>query len=88
MDQRDTHSPTQKQYAFRVAGRLGRTTMAAFPGFLAQGEGADTVLVGPISDCSALYGVVSQMENLGLELIEVHTEHCAGHRPGRACAGR
>jgi hypothetical protein len=70
---RSTSTPNSSSanYSFRVAGRLGPTTLSAFPAFLAEGAGSDTVLIGPVADCAALYGIVNQMESLGLELIEV-----------------
>jgi hypothetical protein len=35
-----------------------------------QQQGADTVLTGPL-DRSALYGVLAEVETLGLDLVEV-----------------
>jgi hypothetical protein len=34
-------------------------------------EGADTVLTGLLEDRSAVFGVVAQIEALGLELVEL-----------------
>lgn len=34
-------------------------------------EGTDTVLTGLLEDRSALYGVLAQIESLGLELLEL-----------------
>ena len=58
-------------YAFRVAGRLGATSLEAFPSLHAEARGAETVLTGELRDRSALYGIVAQLEALGLELIEI-----------------
>jgi hypothetical protein len=44
----------------------------AFPGLEARASGSDTVLSGTLPDASALYGVVAEIEALGLELLEVH----------------
>jgi hypothetical protein len=55
----------------RIRGRLGRTVRAAFPALDAQAEGQDTVLTGTLADQAALYGVLAQLEALGLELVEV-----------------
>jgi hypothetical protein len=55
----------------RIRGRLGRTVRAAFPALDAQAEGQDTVLTGTLVDQAALYGVLAQLEALGLELVEV-----------------
>jgi hypothetical protein len=60
----------------RVRGRLGRTVRAAFPALDAQAQGQDTVLTGPLADQAALYGVLAQLEALGLELVEVRRLPC------------
>jgi hypothetical protein len=59
-------------YQIRVRGRLGRTMQAAFPGLQAQARGDDTVLTGAVSDRAALFGVLAQIEALGLELLELN----------------
>ena len=56
----------------RVRGRLGETMCCAFPALQARASGGDTVLTGPLSDRAALYGVLAEIEALGLELLEVH----------------
>jgi hypothetical protein len=38
----------------------------------AETRGKDTVLTGVLADQAALYGVLAQIEALGLELIELH----------------
>jgi hypothetical protein len=58
-------------YQIRVRGRLGRTMRAAFPGLQAQARGEDTVLTGTVADQAALFGVLAQVEALGLELLEL-----------------
>ena len=58
-------------YEVRIRGRLGRTILEAFPRLQARPEGPDTVLSGFVTDQAALYGVLSQVEALGLELLEV-----------------
>jgi hypothetical protein len=59
-------------YEIRVRGRLGDMLLVAFPDLSAQADGAETVLTGPLVDQAALYGVLAQLEALGLELLEVH----------------
>jgi hypothetical protein len=61
-------------YQIRVGGRLGRTMRSAFPGLHAEADGEDTVLTGTLADQAALYGVLAQVEALGLELLEVRRE--------------
>jgi hypothetical protein len=46
--------------------------LSAFPGMTPQQEGAHTVLTGWL-DQSALYGVLAEMEALGLVLLEAGT---------------
>jgi hypothetical protein len=58
-------------YEIRVRGVLGGMLLGAFPGLRAQAEGAETVLSGPLADQAALYGLLAQLEALGLELLEV-----------------
>jgi hypothetical protein len=59
------------RYRICVRGRLGETIRSAFPALQAQASGGDTVLTGPLPDRAALYGVLAQIEALGLELLEV-----------------
>ena len=59
------------QYRIRVRGRLGETICSAFPALHATASGGDTVLTGPLADRAALYGVLAEIEALGLELLEV-----------------
>jgi hypothetical protein len=46
------------------------TALSAFPAMVSQQHGADTVLTG-LLDRSALYGVLAEVEALGLDLLEV-----------------
>ena len=59
------------RYRIRVRGHLGETIRSAFPALQARASGGDTVLTGPLPDRAALYGVLAQIEALGLELLEV-----------------
>jgi len=60
-----------QRYQIRVRGRLGQTIRSAFPCLEARADGGHTVLTGMLSDQAALYGVLAEVEALGLELIEV-----------------
>jgi hypothetical protein len=62
--------PAPALYAIRINGHLGATVLSAFPAMLSQQHGADTVLTG-LLDRSALYGVLAEIEALGLDLLEV-----------------
>jgi hypothetical protein len=61
----------QQNYEIRVRGRLGGTLRTAFPGLRARMQGNATVLSGPLADRAALYGVLTMIETLGLELVEL-----------------
>jgi hypothetical protein len=58
-------------YAIRIEGRLGATALSAFPSMVSEIEGGETVLTGLLEDRSALFGVLAQIEALGLELLEL-----------------
>src|ERR1700684_949022 len=62
--------PAPVLYAIRIPGHLGATVLSAFPALVPQHHGADTVLTG-LLDRSALYGVLAEVEALGLDLLEV-----------------
>jgi hypothetical protein len=63
--------PAPVRYTIRIHGHLGATALSAFPAMAPQHHGADTVLTG-LLDRSALYGVLAQIEALGLDLLEIH----------------
>ncbi|HEX6449116.1 MAG TPA: hypothetical protein VF060_06625 [Trebonia sp.] len=66
------HRDAQPQrYEIRVGGRLGETICSAFPDLQARPDSHDTLLAGMLADQAALYGVLAEIEALGLELIEV-----------------
>jgi hypothetical protein len=54
----------------RINGHLGATLLSAFPALASRRQGGHTVLTG-LMDRSALFGVLAEIEALGLELIEV-----------------
>jgi hypothetical protein len=62
--------PAPTLYTIRVKGHLGPTVLSAFPAMASQAHGAHTVLTG-LLDRSALYGVLAEIEALGLDLVEV-----------------
>ena len=57
-------------YTIRINGSLGDMALSAFPAMTPQPMGTHTVLTGWL-DQSGLYGVLAQMEALGLALLEV-----------------
>ncbi len=62
--------PAPALYMIRISGHLGATVLSAFPALAPQQHGAHTVLTG-LLDRSALYGVLAEIEALGLDLLEV-----------------
>jgi len=59
------------RYEIRIRGLLDGMLLGAFPDLRAQADGSETVLAGALADQAALYGVLAQIEALGLELLEV-----------------
>jgi len=57
-------------YTIRINGHLGAAVLSAFPSMAPRHHGAHTVLTG-LLDPSALYGVLAEIEALGLDLLEV-----------------
>ena len=68
-------------YTIRVDGHLGAIALSAFPALVAEQQVSQTVLTGFL-DGSALYGVLAQLEMLGLDLVEVHRVRAAEPPPG------
>ena len=58
-------------YTIRIRGRLGPTALSAFPTMAADLNGSETVLTGVLEDQSAVFGVLAQIEALGLDLLEL-----------------
>jgi hypothetical protein len=58
-------------YSVRIKGRLGPTALSAFPAMVHHVDGRETVLTGLLEDRGAVFGVLAQVEALGLELIEL-----------------
>jgi hypothetical protein len=62
-----------QRYEIRVRGPIGPTMMQAFPTLTASRSGPDTLLIGSLPDQSALYGVIHELEALGLQLLEIRS---------------
>jgi hypothetical protein len=58
-------------YTIRIKGRLGATALSAFPSMVSELKDDETVLTGLLEDRSALFGVLAQIEALGLDLLEL-----------------
>ena len=73
--------PAPALYLIRIDGHLGGTVLSAFPALAPRQHGAHTVLTG-LLDRSALYGVLAEIEALGLDLLELRKL-----TPGRGSPG-
>jgi hypothetical protein len=62
--------PAPALYTIRISGHLGATMLSAFPAMKPKSRGGETVLTG-LLDRSALYGVLAEIDALGLDLLEV-----------------
>lgn len=63
---------TPPYYEIRVRGHLDPRRVCCFKGLtiLHQASG-ETVLTGPVRDQSALYGLLSWLQNMGVSLLSV-----------------
>ena len=73
--------PASARYTIRINGHLGATVLSAFPALVSRRHGAHTLLTG-VLDRSALYGVLAEIEALGLDLLELRRL-----TPGRGSPG-
>ena len=65
------HQAERQSYEFRVRGHMGEALLAAFPDLRSQVAGRRDRARRELPDQAALYGVLAQLEALGLELLEV-----------------
>ena len=61
--------------------------LGAFPCLRVRAEAGVTVLTGQLRDQAALYGVLAELEGLGLELLDLRTSDAdetdgQAHKPG------
>jgi hypothetical protein len=79
----DVMDPAPALYTIRINGHLGAMVLSAFPAMAPRQHGADTVLTG-LLDRSALYGVLAEIDALGLDLLEVRQlrSACISSEPG------
>ena len=62
--------PASTGYMIRINGHLGATLLSALPDMAWERQGPETVLTG-VLDQPGLYGVLAEIEALGLDLLEV-----------------
>ena len=64
------HDLAPALYTIRINGHLGAMMLSAFPAMRPQLSGAETVLTG-LLDRAGLYGVLAEIDALGLDLLGV-----------------
>jgi len=62
--------PASARYMIRINGHLGAMLLSAFPAMAWERQGPETVLTGML-DQPGLYGILAEIEALGLDLLEV-----------------
>ena len=63
------------QVEIRIKGRINQQWSDWFGGLtISQSGSDDSVLTGPVLDQAALYGVISRLRDLGLQLSSVSCE--------------
>jgi hypothetical protein len=67
----ESFSVEAHRYEIRVRGTMGDAVLRRFEEFEVEVEPVETVLRGPVRDQSELHGLLSRIESLGLELVEV-----------------
>ena len=71
-------------YTIRIKGRLGATALSAFPSMVPELKDGGTVLTGLLKDRSELFGVLGQLEALGLDLLELRQIQGEARMPASA----
>ena len=79
--------PASARYIIRINGHLGATLLSAFPAVVWERQGPETVLTG-VLDQPGLYGVLAEIEALGLDLLEVRqlTREARSPERGDTCS--
>ncbi len=75
------------RYMIRINGHLGATLLSALPAMAWQRQGRETILTG-VLDRPGLYGVLAEIEALGLDLLEVRQliTEAGSPEPGDTCS--
>lgn len=68
----NTFDGASTHYRIRICGHLDPTWSAWFDGLaITQEDDGTTILVGPLVDQAALYGLLSRLRDLGATLLAV-----------------
>jgi hypothetical protein len=70
------------RYTIRINGHLGAALLSAFPAMAWKRQGPETVLTG-VLDRPGLYGVLAEIEALGLDLLEIRRLNPEARSPER-----
>lgn len=72
---RTTVAPVQRQYEFRISGRLSEQASEAVGDFSEMRivpAPPETILYGEVTDQAHLHGILTFLESLGLHIVSVH----------------
>jgi hypothetical protein len=76
------------QYRIRICGHLDPAWTVCFDELtLTEKDDGTTELVGPLSDQSALYGLITRLRDLGATLLLVEQLPASGAEPVWLCEG-
>ena len=65
------HYDQPASYVIRIQGMLDLTWSDWFGGFTITQQNGETLLVGQVTDQSALHGILAKINDLGLSIISV-----------------
>jgi hypothetical protein len=60
------------RYEFRVGQQLSATAVASFPELSVAAGTGGTVLFGHVRDDAELHGILSRLQLLGLDILDMH----------------
>ncbi|HZD69490.1 MAG TPA: hypothetical protein VFA45_11430 [Actinomycetes bacterium] len=69
-------------YEIRIKGRVGDSLLSAFEGLAVTVEPVETVVYGPIPDQNTLHELLTKLQSLGLEVVELRRLPRGGGHPG------
>ena len=75
-------------YEIRIKGRVGESVLLAFDGLTATTEPVETILYGPVPDQEALHQLLTRLQSLGLEVVELRRLSGAEQPDGDADPGQ
>jgi len=77
----DTHSDQPVVYQIKIEGHLRAEWAAWFEGLsIALEPDGTTLLVGPVVDQAALYGLLKKVRDLGMPLLAVNAQPVKGEK--------